>query len=72
MSGENSYKQPAIEKIQNRKKNMPTPHTKLQQLKGDILELKESIRKKDNARKSSDTHGSIQSNGNEWKVGNQK
>jgi hypothetical protein len=47
------------------KKNNQTQNTKIQQLEVDILELKENIRQKEQARKGSDTHGSSQSNGNE-------
>jgi hypothetical protein len=49
-------------------KNNQTPNTKLQQLEADIEELKENIRQKEQARKGSDTYGSSQSNGNEWRV----
>jgi hypothetical protein len=54
------------------KKNNQTPNRKLQQLEADILELKENIRQKEQARKGSDTYGSSQSNGNEWRVANPK
>jgi hypothetical protein len=54
------------------KKNNQTPNTKLQQLEANILELKENIRQKEQARKGSDTDGSSQSNGNEWRVANCK
>jgi CRISPR/Cas system CSM-associated protein Csm4 (group 5 of RAMP superfamily) len=54
------------------KKNNQTPNTKLQQLEADILDLKENIRHKEQARKGSDTYGSSQSNGNEWRVANRK
>jgi hypothetical protein len=54
------------------KKNNQTPNTKLQQLEADIVELKENIRQKEQARKGSDTYGSSQSNGNEWRVANRR
>jgi hypothetical protein len=54
------------------KKNNQTPNTKLQQLEADILELKENIRQKEQVRKGTDTYGSSQSNGNEWRVANCK
>jgi hypothetical protein len=54
------------------KKNVPTRNTKLQQLEADILELKESIRQQETARKESDTHDSRQCNGNEWKAAKPK
>jgi hypothetical protein len=54
------------------KKNNQTPNKKLQQLEADILELKENIRQKEQARKGSDTYGSSQSNGTEWRVANRK
>jgi hypothetical protein len=51
---------------------VPTQNTKLQQLEANILELKENIRQKENARKGLYMHHSNQCNGNEWKVGNPK
>jgi hypothetical protein len=44
-------------------KNKPTLDTKLPQLEADILELKENIQSKDEARKGSDMHSGSQSNG---------
>jgi hypothetical protein len=50
------------------RKNNQAPNTKLQKLEADILELKENIRHKEQARIGSDTHGSSQSNGHKWRV----